>query len=236
MRRADVALLGARLVGWLEPRPSTRFFCLSASRASASSPLLRASSARLSHVSTSAGRSSALLARAASRRRRAATTSWWPALICSSISSRLSSTSFLSSSALSSSELRLLEMTLPMRSKMPMPAPRGSESNTPDGGCSPPSLGTPSCSEATVIALRRRRRPLPLPVGAVVESRWPAGDCPATRSTTVVSVKVDGKAKKLCEDCADRAREVAEAPASPSSSESSHRRPRQAVGDGGRRL
>ncbi|MFO0668710.1 MAG: hypothetical protein U0235_03635 [Polyangiaceae bacterium] len=27
---------------------------------------------------------------------------------------------------------------------------------------------------------------------------------------TLVSVKVDGKAKKLCEDCADRAREKAE--------------------------
>ena len=27
---------------------------------------------------------------------------------------------------------------------------------------------------------------------------------------TLVSVKVDGKAKKLCEDCADRARESAE--------------------------
>jgi hypothetical protein len=27
---------------------------------------------------------------------------------------------------------------------------------------------------------------------------------------TVVSVKVDGKAKKLCEDCADRAREASE--------------------------
>lgn len=27
---------------------------------------------------------------------------------------------------------------------------------------------------------------------------------------TVTSVKVDGKAKKLCEDCADRAREAAE--------------------------
>ena len=27
---------------------------------------------------------------------------------------------------------------------------------------------------------------------------------------TLVSVKVDGKAKKLCEDCADRAREQAE--------------------------
>jgi hypothetical protein len=27
---------------------------------------------------------------------------------------------------------------------------------------------------------------------------------------TLVSVKVDGKAKKLCEDCADRARETAE--------------------------
>lgn len=27
---------------------------------------------------------------------------------------------------------------------------------------------------------------------------------------TLVSVKVDGKAKKLCEDCADRAREAAD--------------------------
>ena len=27
---------------------------------------------------------------------------------------------------------------------------------------------------------------------------------------SLVSVKVDGKAKKLCEDCADRAREAAE--------------------------
>lgn len=27
---------------------------------------------------------------------------------------------------------------------------------------------------------------------------------------TLVSVKVDGKSKKLCEDCADRAREAAE--------------------------
>ena len=27
---------------------------------------------------------------------------------------------------------------------------------------------------------------------------------------TLISVKVDGKAKKLCEDCADRARETAE--------------------------
>ena len=27
---------------------------------------------------------------------------------------------------------------------------------------------------------------------------------------TLVSVKVDGKAKKMCEDCADRAREQAE--------------------------
>jgi ribosome-binding protein aMBF1 (putative translation factor) len=27
---------------------------------------------------------------------------------------------------------------------------------------------------------------------------------------TLVSVKVDGKTKKLCEDCADRARETAE--------------------------
>jgi ribosome-binding protein aMBF1 (putative translation factor) len=27
---------------------------------------------------------------------------------------------------------------------------------------------------------------------------------------TLVTVKVDGKAKKLCEDCADRAREAAE--------------------------
>ena len=27
---------------------------------------------------------------------------------------------------------------------------------------------------------------------------------------TVVSVKVDGKTKKLCEDCADRAREASE--------------------------
>ncbi len=29
-------------------------------------------------------------------------------------------------------------------------------------------------------------------------------------SDSLVSVKVDGKAKKLCEDCADRAREQAE--------------------------
>ena len=57
---------------------------------------------------------------AASRRRPPGRPRWWPALICSSISSRFSSTSFLSSSALSRSELRLLWMTLPIRSKMPM--------------------------------------------------------------------------------------------------------------------
>src|ERR1019366_7655214 len=197
-----------------------RFFCLSASRARGSSPLLSASSARRSQRSTSARSSSPFLASCFSAAS-AETTSRWPPLTCSSISSRLSSMSFLSSSALSRRALRLLWMTFPIRSKMPMRAYLAPEV--------PPNLtraerahalARPRAGAAT-LARRRANES-----NESEQARTTANESERSRIEgglqmavckecgeqvdTLETVKIDGKAKKLCEDCADRARETAE--------------------------
>ena len=96
-----------------------RFLCFSASRASCSSSDWSASSARRSHLSTSRSSSSTF------RPSRfcvpsVSTISFLAALTDSDISVMVSSSDFSGSSALSSSELMLLEMTRPIRSKIPM--------------------------------------------------------------------------------------------------------------------
>ncbi len=47
-------------------------------------------------------------------------------------------------------------------------------------------------------------------MGTPQEARMPVCKECDDEVDSLVSVKVDGKAKKLCEDCADRARETAE--------------------------
>ena len=47
-------------------------------------------------------------------------------------------------------------------------------------------------------------------IGALTEVAMPTCKSCGDEVDELVSVKVDGKTKKLCEDCADRAREEAE--------------------------